>query len=111
MKINKTLVGYVSAISTITALSVPEITAYAVGAGEVQSRLTEVGNTIQTLLTGLIVIVGICVALFVIIKRMPSADDPQEKNEVYKAVGRVLGLVAIGAAIVWVVPWVYGLFQ
>ena len=111
MTFNKKLVGYVSAISTITAFSIPESTVYATGAGEIQSRLTEVGNTVQTLLTGLIVIVGICVALFVIIKRMPSADDPQEKNEVYKAVGRVLGLVAIGAAIVWIVPWVYGLFQ
>ena len=111
MTINKKLVGYVSTVSALTALTVPELTTYAAGAAEVQSRLTEVGNTIQTLLTSLIVIVGICVALFVIIKRMPSADDPQEKNEVYKAVGRVLGLVAIGAAIVWIVPWVYSLFQ
>ena len=66
---------------------------------------------VQALLTGILVTVGIVVGLFIIIKRMPSADDPQEKNEVYKSVGRVLGLVALGAAIVWIVPWVYGLFQ
>lgn len=80
-------------------------------ASEVQGRIEGALGAVQGVLTGLIVTVGIVVALFIIIKRMPSADDPQEKNEVYKAVGRVLGLVAIGAAVVWVVPWVYSLFQ
>ena len=80
-------------------------------ASEVQRRIEGALGAVQGVLTGLIVTVGIVVALFIIIKRMPSADDPQEKNEVYKAVGRVLGLVAIGAAVVWVVPWVYSLFQ
>ena len=109
MKLKNKLTQFTVGVSALTALTYPTV-AYA-SATEVQSRLTEAGNTIQQLLTGLIVIVGICVALWIIIKRMPSADDPQEKSEVYKAVGRVLGLVAIGAAIVWVVPWVYSLFQ
>ena len=56
------------------------------------------------------VLVGICVALFIIIKRMPDADDPREKSEVYHAVGRVAGLVALAAAIIWILPWVYSLF-
>jgi hypothetical protein len=100
-------------LSTVTVLSTLGINdpVYASSAGEVQSRINNAFSTIQGVLTGLIVTVGIVVALFIVIKRMPSADDPQEKNEVYKAVGRVLGLVAIGAAIVWVVPWVYSLFQ
>ena len=51
--------------------------------GEVQSKLTSAGKTIQGILTGLVVLVGICVALFIIIKRMPDADDPREKSEVY----------------------------
>lgn len=78
---------------------------------EVEARVSSALQTIQGVLTGLLVTVGIVVSLFIVIKRMPSADDPHEKNEVYKAVGRVLGLVAIGAAVVWVVPWVYSLFQ
>ncbi|WP_368773633.1 CagC family type IV secretion system protein [Lactiplantibacillus plantarum] len=45
-----------------------------------------------------------------IIKRMPDADDPREKSEVYHAVGRVAGLVALAAAIIWLLPWVYSLF-
>lgn len=80
-------------------------------AGNIQGKITNALNQVQTVLTGLIVTVGIIVTLFIIIKRMPSADDPQEKNEVYKAVGRVLGLVAIGAAVIWIVPWIYSLFQ
>lgn len=96
-------------IATITGIaSMLPMTVYA---SNVQGRINNAMSQIQSVLTGLIVTVGIVVALFILIKRMPSADDPQEKNEVYKAVGRVLGLVAIGAAIVWVVPWVYSLFQ
>ena len=79
--------------------------------GEVQSKLTSAGKTIQGILTGLVVLVGICVALFIIIiKRMPDADDPREKSEVYHAVGRVAGLVALAAAVIWLLPWVYSLF-
>mgnify|MGYP000931702073 CR=1 FL=1 len=71
--------------------------------GEVKSKLTSAGKTIQGILTGLVVLVGI-------IKRMPDADDPREKSEVYHAVGRVAGLVALVAAIIWLLPWVYSLF-
>jgi fumarate reductase subunit D len=80
-------------------------------AGDIQGRISSALSTVQSVLTGIVVLVGIVVGLWIVIKRMPSADDPQEKNEVYKAVGRVLGLVAISAALVWVVPWVYTLFQ
>ncbi|MCI3027542.1 CagC family type IV secretion system protein [Desemzia sp. C1] len=80
-------------------------------AGDIQGRISGALTTVQSVLTGIVVLVGIVVGLWIVIKRMPSADDPQEKNEVYKAIGRVLGLVAISAALVWVVPWVYSLFQ
>lgn len=77
---------------------------------EVQKKLNDAGNVVKGILTGLVVLVGICVSLFIIIKRMPDADDPREKSEVYKAVGRVAGLVALAAAIIWLLPFVYGLF-
>lgn len=77
---------------------------------EVQKKLNDAGNVVKGILTGLVVLVGICVALFIIIKRMPDADDPREKSEVYKAIGRVAGLVALAAAIIWLLPFVYGLF-
>lgn len=98
---------YLGVVTFIVALNSSMIHAQA---SEVQGRIEGALGAVQGVLTGLIVTVGIVVSLFIIIKRMPSADDPQEKNEVYKAVGRVLGLVAIGAAVVWVVPWIYSLF-
>lgn len=104
---NKLQKTYISAVTVLSTLAVNN----PVYASDVQGRINNAFSQIQSVLTGLIVTVGIVVALFIVIKRMPSADDPQEKNEVYKAVGRVLGLVAIGAAIIWVVPWVYSLFQ
>ncbi len=83
---------------------------YAASGSEVESKLKSATKTIQGVLTGLVVLVGICVALFIIIKRMPDADDPREKSEVYHAVGRVAGLVALAAAVIWLLPWVYSLF-
>ena len=94
----------------MTLLSASPVLADA-SAGQVQSKITNVAHVVQGVLTGLNVVVGICVALFIILKRMPDADDPREKSEVYHAVGRVAGLVALGAAIVWLLPWVYSLFQ
>lgn len=83
---------------------------FADSASEVQSKLTDAGNTVKSVLTGLVVLVGIVVALWIIIKRMPDADDPREKSEVYKSVGRVAGLVGLAAAVIWLLPWVYSLF-
>ena len=39
---------------------------FAADGGEVKSKLTSAGKTIQGILTGLVVLVGICVALFII---------------------------------------------
>src|SRR5699024_11704914 len=88
MKLNSKLESKLTKayVSGITALSTLGINSpVSANAGEVQSRINEAFSTIQGVLTGLIVTVGIVVALFIVIKRMPSADDPQEKNEVYKA--------------------------
>ena len=41
---------------------------------EVQKKLSDAIGTIQGVLTGLIVAVGIVVALWIIIKRLPSAE-------------------------------------
>lgn len=96
-------------IATITGIA--SMTPTTVYASNVEGRIINAVSEIRNVLAGLIVSIGIVVALFILIKRMPSADDPQEKNEVYKSIGRVLGLVAIGAALAWIMPWVYSLFQ
>lgn len=78
---------------------------------DVESRVNKAAETIQGVLSGLLVVVGICVCLFKIIVYLPSSDNPHEKDLVWKSIGRIMGLVAFGAACVWVFPWVYGLFQ
>jgi len=62
---------------------------------------------VKGILTALVVLVGICAALFIIIKRMPSADNPHEKNEVFKSVGRVCALFGLAVAVIWLLTWVY----
>nr|AKB09683.1 membrane protein [Staphylococcus schleiferi] len=66
---------------------------------------------VQTFLTGLIVAVGICAGVWIVIKKLPGIDDPMVKNELFRGVGMVLAGVAVGAALVWLVPWVFNLFQ
>ncbi|MCH7321430.1 CagC family type IV secretion system protein [Solibacillus sp. MA9] len=36
---------------------------------------------LEGILTAFVALVGFCTTLFIIIKRMPSANDPHEKNE------------------------------
>lgn len=93
--------------STLTQAS------YVLGAdgGEVSKKINNGLTIIQGILTGIIVVVGICVSLWTIIKGMPNMNNPHEKNEVYKNLGAIWGLVALGGAIVWLVPWIYSLFQ
>lgn len=84
---------------------------FAADAKEVQEKVNNALTTIQGLLTGVIVAVGICVSLWTIVKGMPNMNNPHEKNEVYKSLGSIWALVALGGAIVWLVPWIYSLVQ
>uniref|UniRef100_UPI003F49A232 CagC family type IV secretion system protein n=1 Tax=Niallia taxi TaxID=2499688 RepID=UPI003F49A232 len=77
----------------------------------VQSKLKSAATAVQTVLTAIVVIVGIAAALKIIVKHLPSIDDPHVKNEMWKALGGVLAAVAASAAIIWIAPWVYSLFQ
>ncbi|MDN6631046.1 MAG: CagC family type IV secretion system protein [Staphylococcus equorum] len=99
-----------TAAATVSTLFNAKTAFAAADGGEVEEKVTNAAEQVQGILTGLIVTVGICVAIFIILKRLPSADDPREKSEVFKSVGRVIGMVALAAAIVWILPWVYGLF-
>lgn len=74
-------------------------------------KIEEGLNKVQEFLTGIIVAVGICAGVWIVIKKLPGIDDPMVKNEMFRGVGMVLAGVAVGAALVWIVPWVFGLFQ
>lgn len=79
-------------------------------AADVGAKVKEGLKQIQSLLTGLVVIVGVCVSIWIIIKKLPGVDDPHTKNDMFRGVGMVLSGVGLAAAVVWIVPWVYGLF-
>ena len=79
-------------------------------AADPQGKLQDAGNTIKGILTGLIVIVGGIACAKIVIKYLPSIDDPQEKNIMWKSITTALGVTALGGSLVWLVPWAYGLF-
>ncbi|MCM2534647.1 CagC family type IV secretion system protein [Neobacillus pocheonensis] len=83
---------------------------HAFAAGEVEAKVKEGLKQIQAFLTGIVVIVGICVGVWIIIKKLPGVDDPHTKNEMFRGVGMALAGVGLASALVWIVPWVYGLF-
>ncbi len=77
---------------------------------EVQSTLTNGLNNVKIVLTALVAIVGVIAVLKIVIKHLPNIDDPNEKNNMWKSIGSALVAVAAGAAIIWLVPWIYSLF-
>lgn len=114
MKLTKKVSKRLTSIGAKIAAIVVMVNALSISvfadATEVQSKITNAANTIKGILTGIVCVVAVCVSIFIIIKRMPDADNPQEKHELYRGVGRVWGLVALAAACIWIIPWVYDLF-
>lgn len=89
------------------AFGLPEFV-YAV---DPQTKLVEAGNTVKAILTALVAVVGAIAATKIVVKYLPYLDDPMEKNNMYKSLTTVLLVTAIGGALVWIVPWAYGLFK
>jgi len=83
---------------------------YLMNASNVESKINSALTTVQGVLTGVVVSVGICVALFNVVTKLPNLSDPHEKNQFWKTQGYILAGVAFGAAVIWLVPWAYGLF-
>jgi len=97
-----------AAAVSITAVHMTAVSALA--SGDVAARIQQATTTIQGILTSCVAGVGICVSIFILLKKMPDADNPHEKHELYRGVGRVWGLVALAGACIWIVPWFYTLF-
>ncbi|MCM3755986.1 CagC family type IV secretion system protein [Sporosarcina aquimarina] len=65
--------AFSTALALLFCLAViPEIVF--ASAGQVQAKLTNAANVVKGILTALVVLVGVCVALFIIIKRMPGKE-------------------------------------
>ncbi|WP_079707723.1 CagC family type IV secretion system protein [Paraliobacillus ryukyuensis] len=83
---------------------------FAASTSQVQSKLDSAFTAIKSVLTGIIVIIGIIAGQKVIAKALPGLDDPHVKNEMWKSLGTVGLAVGAGAAIVWIFPWIWSLF-
>lgn len=101
---NGLIVLGVSIINSKTVLAAPD-------AATVTAKVNAGLAVIQGILTGIIVVVGVIAALKVIISKLPSLDDPHVKNEMWQSVGTIGLAVAVGGSLVWLIPWVYALFQ
>ena len=88
----------------------PEI-GLAASTSQVQSKLKSGATAIQTVLTGIVVVVGIAAALKILVKHLPGIDDPHVKNEMWKSIGGVLVAIGAAAALIWIIPWIYSLFR
>jgi hypothetical protein len=95
---------------TAIVLCLYAIPEHAFAAGEIEAKVKEGLKQIQSFLTGIVVIVGICVGVWIIIKKLPGVDDPHTKNEMFRGVGMALAGVGLASALVWIVPWIYSLF-
>lgn len=96
---------------TLSIVFVPDVVALAASDGQVKQKLKSAAKSIQGVLTAIVVLVGIIAALMILVKKMPSIDDPHSKNEMWKSIGNVGMAVGAAAAVIWLLPWMYGLFK
>ncbi|MCM3603124.1 CagC family type IV secretion system protein [Robertmurraya korlensis] len=111
-KLNKESIKAITilAFSCFMFLIAPEIGFAAESTSSVQTKLKSGATAFQTVLTGIVVVVGIAAALKIVVKHLPGIDDPHVKNEMWKSIGGVLAAIAASAALIWIIPWVYSLF-
>jgi len=102
---------FLVAIACLVFMLLPDSSFAAETTGSVEKKLKSAATAVQTVMTGIVVLVATVVAIIIIVKKLPSIDDPHTKNEMWKALGTVLASVAASAAIIWVAPWVYSLFK
>lgn len=76
----------------------------------VKTQLYSGFTSIKVVLTAVVVVVGIAAALKIVIAKLPSIDDPHVKSEMWKGIGGVLAAVGGAAAIIWIAPYIWGIF-
>ncbi|MCY8737569.1 CagC family type IV secretion system protein [Bacillus haynesii] len=99
--------------ATVLLLTVvfPESSYAASSTGQVKSKLNKGILAIQSVCTAIIVAIGVFAGSKIVGKFMPSLDDPHSKQEMWKSLGGVSVAVICGAAIPWILPWLFSLFK
>lgn len=98
------------ALGFLYFILLPEVS-FAASTSQVKTKLNSGFMAIQGVMTGIVVVVGVIAAVKIFITYMPSLNDPHSKNEMWKSIGNVGYGVGGAAAMVWIIPWVYSLFQ
>jgi len=105
----KKIGSWILTVSILVYTNTLSVFADTVDTAQITSKITGAMEAIQTILQGIIIVVGVCVAIWQCIKKLPQVDNPHEKHELFAGLGKILGLVAAASAMVWVVPWAYNL--
>lgn len=103
------------ALSTAIMTGVNGLTAHAsltptVDENTVKTQLYSGFTSIKAVLTAIVVVVGIIAALKIVIAKLPSIDDPHVKSEMWKGIGGVITAVGGAAVLIWVAPYIWGIF-
>lgn len=102
----------ITAFALLLFLAFPEIGEAATATTtQVQTKVKTGVTAFKTVLSGIVVLVGIVASLKIVVKHLPKIDDAHTKNEMWNGLGQVLLAVAAGGALIWGVPWVYSLFD
>ncbi|MCY8056453.1 CagC family type IV secretion system protein [Bacillus inaquosorum] len=110
IKKNWIMLGMIAYVLTLTVLF-PDTSFAASSTGQVQAKLNKGIVALQTVITGIIVAVGVFSGSKVVSKFLPSIDDPHSKAEMWKALGGVAIGVIAGASCTWIVPWMFATFK
>lgn len=93
----------------VISTCIPEVGQAAASTGQVKAKLNKAIVAVSSVLTGIVVAVGVVAAIKIVVKHLPAYDDPHQRNEMWKSLGGVLVGVGAGAAVSWIVPWGFAL--
>ncbi|WP_144487977.1 CagC family type IV secretion system protein [Bacillus pumilus] len=93
----------------VVSACIPEVGQAAASTAQVKTKLNKAVVAVGSVLTALVVAVGVAAGIKVVLKHLPGYDDPHQRNEMWKSLGGVLIGVGAGAAISWLVPWGFSL--
>ncbi|WP_052245633.1 CagC family type IV secretion system protein [Bacillus sp. MSP13] len=110
IKKNWIMLAMIAYVLVLTFL-IPDTSFAASSTGQVQTKLNKGIVAIQGVATAIIVAIGVFAGSKIVGKFLPSLDDPHSKTEMWKSLGAVAIGVIAGAAMPWILPWLFATFK
>ncbi|MCY9397606.1 CagC family type IV secretion system protein [Bacillus subtilis] len=110
IKKNWIMLAMIAYVLVLTVL-IPDTSYAAASTGQVQNKLNKGIVALQTVATFLIAGIGVFAGSKIVGKYLPSLDDAHSKNEMWKSLGAVAIGVIAGAAMPWILPWLFATFK